>query len=258
MEENKKQIEVREEYEIKRYNVFVTLIGVMIIVGGTVYFADKFLYHIPIIGFFLSFLITFIVILFSFLYVVRRYAFLSLILLILALFSGGIIPIIVLAIGLVTLFYSARYFVDKWIGWYIYSYFINTWYFVLSQFPFSLFTEAYLRSQEKKAQAERFKFEEQQREYARRSREAYQEWENQQNNYSDTIEKQSYNPYKVLGVTPETPLNEIKKIYRNLAKAYHPDLNHEEGASEKFKEIQEAWEVIMKKKSRRNSTLFFY
>lgn len=250
MEEHKHQVEVREEYEIKRYNVFVTLIGVMIVVGATAYLSDKFLYHVPVVGFFLSFLVTFIVILFSFLYVVRRYAFLSLILLILALFSGGIIPIIVLAIGLVALFYSARYFVDKWIGWYIYSYFINTWYFVLSQFPFSLFTEAYLRSQEKKAQAERFRFEEQQREYTRRSQEAYQEWEKQQNNYSDKNESQFYNtydPYKVLGVTPQTPLSEIKKVYRKLAKAYHPDLNHEEGASEKFKEIQEAWEIIMKK-----------
>lgn len=131
-------------------------------------------------------------------------------------------------------------------GWYIYSYFINTWYFVLGQFPFSLFTEAYLRSQEKKAQAERFKFEEQQREYARRSQEAYREWEKQQNSYSHTSEKQFYNPYKVLGVTQETPLNEIKKVYRNLAKAYHPDLNHEEGTSEKFKEIQKAWETILK------------
>ncbi|QQC74103.1 hypothetical protein I6I20_04975 [Lactococcus garvieae] len=87
MEENKHQVEVREEYEIKRYNVFVTLIGVMIVVGATAYLSDKFLYHVPVVGFFLSFLVTFIVILFSFLYVVRRYAFLSLILLILALFS---------------------------------------------------------------------------------------------------------------------------------------------------------------------------
>lgn len=247
MEKNKKQVEVRKEYEIKRYNIFITIIAVIVVVGITAYFSNRVLSHIPVIGSFLSVLMTFIVILFSVLYVVRRYAFISLLLLILALFSGGTILIVILAIGLVALFYSARYFVDKWVGWYIYSYFINTWYFVLSQFPFSLFTEAYLRSQEKKAQAERFKFEEQQREYTRRSQEAYQEWENQQNNYSDTIEKQSYNPYKVLGVTPETPLNEIKKVYRKLAKAYHPDLNHEDGASEKFKEIQEAWEIIMKK-----------
>ncbi|GEM_PF-3842728 len=114
MKENKKQVEVKEEYEIKRYNIFVTLIGVLIVVGVTAYLSDKFLYHVPVVGGFLFFLVTFIVILFSFLYVVRRYAFLSLILLILALFSGGIIPIIVLAIGLVALFYSARYFVDKW------------------------------------------------------------------------------------------------------------------------------------------------
>ncbi|WP_338999453.1 DnaJ domain-containing protein [Lactococcus garvieae] len=250
MEENKKQVEVREEYEIKRYNVFITIIAVMVFIGITAYFSNRVLSQVPVIGGFLSILMIFIVILFSFLYVIRRYAFLSLMLLILALLSGGIIPIIVLVIGLAALFYSARYFVDKWIGWYIYSYFINTWYFVLSQFPFSLFAEAYLRSQEKKAQVERFEFEKQQREYARRSQEAYQEWKKQQNNYSDTNEKQSYNtydPYKILGVTPETPINEIKKVYRHLAKAYHPDLNHEEGASEKFKDIQKAWEIIMKK-----------
>ena len=72
----------------------------------------------------------------------------------------------------------------------------------------------------------------------------------QQNNYSDKNESQSYNTYnlyKVFGVIPQTPLSEIKKVYRKLAKSYHPDLNHEEGASEIFKEIQEAWEIIMKK-----------
>lgn len=53
MGENKNQIEVREEYEIKRYNVFVTLIGVMIVVGATAYLSDKFLYHVPVVGFFL-------------------------------------------------------------------------------------------------------------------------------------------------------------------------------------------------------------
>lgn len=251
MEENKKQVEVRKEYEIKRYNIFITIIAVMVVVGITAYFSNRVLSPIPVIGGFLSVLMTFIVILFSFLYVVRRYAFISLLLLILALFSGGIIPIAILAIGLVALFYSARYFVDKWIGWYIYSYFINTWYFILGQFPFSLFSESYVRSQEKKAQAERFKFEEQQKEYAKRSQEAYKEWKRQQNKNSSTSNKQSrnnaYDPYKVLGVTPAMPMNEIKKSYRSLAKAYHPDLNHDERASEKFKEIQEAWEIIIKK-----------
>ena len=66
MEENKHQVEVREEYEIKRYNVFVTLIGVMIVVGATAYLSDKFLYHVPVVGGFLSVLVMFIVILFSF------------------------------------------------------------------------------------------------------------------------------------------------------------------------------------------------
>ena len=150
MEENKKQVEVREEYEIKRYNVFITIIAVIVFIGIKAYFSNRVLSQVPVIGGFLSILMIFIVILFSFLYAIRRYAFLLLMLLILALLSGGIIPIIALVIGLAALFYSARYF-------------------VLCQFPFSLFTEAYLKSQEKKVQAECFEFEKQQREYARRS-----------------------------------------------------------------------------------------
>lgn len=46
--------------------------------------------------------------------------------------------------------------------------------------------------------------------------------------------------YKILGVAPQTLLSEIKKVYRKLAKAYYPDLNHEEGTSEKVKGIKKA------------------
>ncbi|MBR0136958.1 MAG: DnaJ domain-containing protein, partial [Erysipelotrichaceae bacterium] len=50
--------------------------------------------------------------------------------------------------------------------------------------------------------------------------------------------------YDVLGVSKSASDDEIKKAYRSLAKKYHPDLNKEPDAAEKFKEIQEAYEVL--------------
>ncbi|KRG15538.1 molecular chaperone DnaJ [Lederbergia galactosidilytica] len=50
--------------------------------------------------------------------------------------------------------------------------------------------------------------------------------------------------YDVLGVSKDTPKDEIKKAYRRLSKKYHPDINKEPGADEKFKEITEAYEVL--------------
>jgi len=50
--------------------------------------------------------------------------------------------------------------------------------------------------------------------------------------------------YEVLGLSKGASADEIKKAYRKLSKQYHPDLNKEEGAEAKFKEIAEAYEVL--------------
>lgn len=50
--------------------------------------------------------------------------------------------------------------------------------------------------------------------------------------------------YKILGVSREASTDEIRKAYRKLAKQYHPDINKEPGAEDKYKEINEAYEVL--------------
>ena len=50
--------------------------------------------------------------------------------------------------------------------------------------------------------------------------------------------------YEVLGVSKNATDAELKSAFRKLAKQYHPDINKEAGAEEKFKEIQEAYAVL--------------
>ncbi len=58
--------------------------------------------------------------------------------------------------------------------------------------------------------------------------------------------------YKILGVARQAEQAEIKKAYRHLARKYHPDMNEgDKAAEEKFKEVNEAYEVLSDSKKRR-------
>jgi len=65
------------------------------------------------------------------------------------------------------------------------------------------------------------------------------------------------NPYQVLGISANASNDEIKKAYRELSRKYHPDSyvdNPLAGlAEEKFKEVQEAYDQIMKERENGNS-----
>ncbi len=50
--------------------------------------------------------------------------------------------------------------------------------------------------------------------------------------------------YEALGVPRDASAEEIRQAYRRLARQYHPDVNKEPGAEDRFKEISEAYEVL--------------
>src|SRR5580692_2790651 len=50
--------------------------------------------------------------------------------------------------------------------------------------------------------------------------------------------------YETLGVSRTANADEVKLAYRKLARKYHPDVSKEKNAEEKFKEVQEAYEVL--------------
>lgn len=61
------------------------------------------------------------------------------------------------------------------------------------------------------------------------------------------------NPYQVLGITRNASEEEIKKAYKSLSRKYHPDANinnpNKDQAEDKFKEIQTAYQQIMKERT---------
>lgn len=62
--------------------------------------------------------------------------------------------------------------------------------------------------------------------------------------------------YEILGVSKNATDEEIKRAFRKLAKEYHPDINKEPGAEEKFKEIGEAYAVLSDANKRRQYDQF--
>ena len=50
--------------------------------------------------------------------------------------------------------------------------------------------------------------------------------------------------YEVLGVPKNASKPDLKKAFRRLAQQYHPDVNNDEDAEDKFKEVAEAYEVL--------------
>ncbi|XTZ12379.1 MAG: DnaJ domain-containing protein, partial [cyanobacterium endosymbiont of Rhopalodia inflata] len=56
--------------------------------------------------------------------------------------------------------------------------------------------------------------------------------------------------YEILGVSRNAKKEEIKRAYRRLARQYHPDINKESVAEERFKEINRAYEVLSESETR--------
>ena len=65
--------------------------------------------------------------------------------------------------------------------------------------------------------------------------------------------------YNILGLKKDAKADEIKKAYRRLARKYHPDVNpNDKTSEEKFKEVQEAYDILSDEKKRKVFDRFGY
>src|ERR1700731_842918 len=62
--------------------------------------------------------------------------------------------------------------------------------------------------------------------------------------------------YQILGVPRDASQDEIQRAYRKLARTYHPDVNHDPGAEDRFKEASEAYDVLSDPETRRRYEAF--
>jgi molecular chaperone DnaJ len=56
--------------------------------------------------------------------------------------------------------------------------------------------------------------------------------------------------YEILGIARDASEDDVRRAFRRLARQYHPDVSREEGAAERFKEINEAYEVLSDREKR--------
>src|SRR5260370_20535621 len=62
--------------------------------------------------------------------------------------------------------------------------------------------------------------------------------------------------YEILGVSRNASQDEIQQAYRKLARTYHPDVNSDPGAEDRFKDIAEAYAVLSDPQTRRRYDAF--
>lgn len=117
--------------------------------------------------------------------------------------------------------------------------------------PYRYYKQAYRKAEEEAARREQARREQQQREWEERFRQWHQQqsgpWQQGKwaasNPYEDFIKKYEKS-CEILGVPTTADLNKIKLAYRRKAKAYHPDVNKSPDATQKFQEINEAYEFL--------------